>query len=148
MNLQEKINNSLKEAMRAKDKIRLESIRAIKSELLIAKTSGTNQDINTDDELKILQKLVKQRKDSAAIFTQQGRTDLAENELAQAKIIEEFLPKQLSDLELETELKKIIAQTGASSIKEMGKIMGVANVSLKGKADGKRISEFVKKYFS
>lgn len=148
MNLQEKINNSLKEAMRAKDKIRLESIRAIKSELLIAKTSGSKQDINTDDELKILQKLVKQRKDSAAIFTQQGRTDLAENELAQAKIIEEFLPKQLSDLELETELKKIIAQTGASSIKEMGKIMGVANVSLKGKADGKRISEFVKKYFS
>ncbi len=148
MSLQEKINQAMKDAMRAKDKARLEAIRAIKSELLLAKTSGADAEITEDTELKILQKLVKQRKESAEIYKQQNRNDLAEAELAQAKVVEEFLPAQLSDDELEAALKEIIDSVGASSIKDMGKVMGKANSLLKGKANGKRIAEFVKKALS
>ena len=138
----------MKEAMRAKDKLRLEAVRAIKSELLLAKTSGGAGEMNEEVEIKILQKLVKQRRDSAEIYKQQGRADLADNELAQANIIEEFLPAQLSDDELEAALKEIVDSLGASSMKDMGKVMGAANAKLKGKADGKRIAEFVKKALS
>lgn len=148
MSLQEKVTQVMKEAMRAKDKLRLEAVRAIKSELLLAKTSGADDEINEEVEIKILQKLVKQRRDSAEIYKQQGRTDLADNELAQANIIEEFLPAQLSDDELEAALKEIIDSLGAGSMKDMGKVMGAANAKLKGKADGKRIAEFVKKALS
>ena len=148
MSLQEKVTQMMKEAMRAKDKLRLEAVRAIKSELLLAKTSGGDGEMNEDAEIKILQKLVKQRRDSAEIYKQQGRADLADNELAQANIIEEFLPAQLSDDELEAALKEIVDSLGASSMKDMGKVMGAANAKLKGKADGKRIAEFVKKALS
>jgi len=148
MSLQEKVTQIMKEAMRAKDKLRLEAVRAIKSELLLAKTSGGAGEMNEEAEIKILQKLVKQRRDSAEIYKQQGRADLADNELAQANIIEEFLPAQLSDDELEAALKEIVDSLGASSMKDMGKVMGAANAKLKGKADGKRIAEFVKKALS
>jgi len=148
MSLQEKVTQIMKEAMRAKDKLRLEAVRAIKSELLLAKTSGGDGDMNEEAEIKILQKLVKQRRDSAEIYKQQARAELADNELAQANIIEEFLPAQLSDDELEAALKEVIDSLGASSMKDMGKVMGTANAKLKGKADGKRIAEFVKKALS
>jgi len=148
MSLQEKVTQIMKEAMRAKDKLRLEAVRAIKSELLLAKTSGGDGEMNEEAEIKILQKLVKQRRDSAEIYKQQARAELADNELAQANIIEEFLPAQLSDDELEAALKEVIDSLGASSMKDMGKVMGTANAKLKGKADGKRIAEFVKKALS
>ncbi len=148
MSLQEKITIAMKEAMKAKDKVRLEAVRAVKSELLLAKTSGSGEEITEDMELRILQKLVKQRKESAEIFQQQKRAELAKNELAQAKVIEAFLPQQLSDEELEAVLKEIIEKTGANSMKDMGKVMGMANAQLKGKADGKRIANSVKKALS
>jgi uncharacterized protein YqeY len=135
--------------MKAKDKARLEALRAIKSELLLAKTAeGSSDELSEELEIKILQKLVKQRRESANIFKAQAREDLAETEISQAEVIEEFLPQQLSDEELETELKRIMEQTGASSVKDMGKVMGMANQQLKGRADGKRISDFVKKFLS
>jgi len=145
MSLEEKINNDIKAAMMAKEKIRLEALRAVKSAILIAKTEkGHAETISADAEMKLLQKQVKQRKESAEIYQQQNRPELAEKELAEAKVIEEFLPKMLSDAELTVELKKIIEQVGAKAPSDMGKVMGVATKALAGKADGKAISEKVK----
>ena len=149
MSLQTKVMEALKEAMKAKDTVALESLRAIKSAILLAKTeAGASEELSEADELKLLQKLVKQRKDSAALYTQQGRNDLAEPELAQMAVIEKFLPAQLSEAEVEEALKGIIAQVGATSPKDMGKVMGAATKQLAGKADGKLISDIVKKLFS
>jgi uncharacterized protein YqeY len=136
----------MKEAMRAKDTEALASLRAIKSAILLAQTeSGGKSELSEAEEMKLLQKLVKQRKESAAIYEEQGREDLAAPELTQAKIIEGFLPEQMSEAEIEAEVQKIIAQTGAEGMKDMGKVMGVASKQLAGKADGKTISAIVKK---
>ncbi|WP_281639421.1 GatB/YqeY domain-containing protein [Capnocytophaga sputigena] len=149
MSLQTKVMEALKEAMKAKDTVALESLRAIKSAILLARTeAGASEELSEADELKLLQKLVKQRKDSAALYTQQGRNDLAEPELAQMAVIEKFLPAQLSEAEVEEALKGIIAQVGATTPKDMGKVMGAATKQLAGKADGKLISDIVKKLLS
>ena len=149
MSLQTKVMEALKEAMKAKDTVALESLRAIKSAILLARTeAGASEELSEADELKLLQKLVKQRKDSAALYTQQGRNDLAEPELAQLAVIAKFLPAQLSEAEVEEALKGIIAQVGATSPKDMGKVMGAATKQLAGKADGKLISDIVKKLLS
>jgi len=149
MSLQTKVMEALKEAMKAKDTVALESLRAIKSAILLAKTeAGAAEELSEADELKLLQKLVKQRKDSATLYAQQGRNDLAEPELAQMAVIEKFLPAQLSEAEVETALRGIINQVGATTPKDMGKVMGVATKQLAGKADGKLISEIVKRLLS
>ena len=136
----------MKAAMRAKDTIKLEALRAIKSGILMAKTeSSAKEGLVEEAELKLLQKLVKQRKDSAAIYKEQGREDLAQPELDQAAVIEQFLPEQLSEEEIENKIVVIIAQTGAAGMKDMGKVMGLASEALAGKADGKTISMIVKK---
>jgi uncharacterized protein YqeY len=138
--------DSMKEAMRAKDTVALEALRAIKSEILLAQTaSGSKEEITEADEIKILQKLVKMRKDSYEIFTAQNRADLAEPELAQITVIEKFLPAQLSEAEVEAIVAKIIAETGASGIAAMGKVMGLAAAQIGGQAEGKTISTIVKK---
>lgn len=144
MSVQSEVMVQMKEAMKSKDKVALESLRALKSAFLMANTSGGNVELSGDDEIKIVQKLVKQRKDSASIFTEQGRNDLADPEIAQAKILEQFLPTQMSEEELSAAIGAIIAQTGASSMKDMGKVMGMASKQLAGKADGKAISMVVK----
>ena len=145
MSLQSEIMDAMKTAMKAKDSKSLEALRAVKSALLLAQTEGgAKAEISSDQELKILQKLVKQRKDSAAIFSEQGREDLAQPELEQAEVIAKFLPAQLSEDEIAAVVDQIIAQTGASSMKDMGKVMGMANGQLAGKADGKTISNIVK----
>lgn len=144
MSLQAKLTNALKEAMKAKDQIALESLRAIKSELLLAQTSGSQAELTEADEIKLLQKLVKQRKDAAAIFVEQNRTDLAEPELAQAKVIEQFLPAQLSTAEVEAVIQSIITEGNFSGMQAMGQVMGLANAKLAGSADGKTISSIVK----
>lgn len=148
MSLQDKINEEIKTAMRAKDTVSLESLRAVKSALLLLQTDSGAKEITQDDEIKLLQRLVKQRKDSANIFTGQGRPDLAEPELQQAAVIEKFLPAQLSEEEVEAVVAKIIAETGASGMASMGKVMGQASAELAGKADGKTISTIVKKLLS
>lgn len=149
MSLQTKVMEALKEAMKAKDTIALESLRAIKSAILLAKTeAGATEELSEADEMKLLQKLVKQRKDSAALYAQQGRNDLAEPELAQMAIIEKFLPKQLSEAEVEEAVKGFIVQVGATSAKDMGKVMGVATKALAGKTDSKLISDIVKRLLS
>jgi len=136
----------MKNAMRAKDTVALEALRAIKSELLLAQTAtGSKEEITEADEIKILQKLVKMRKDSATIFTEQNRPDLAEPELAQIAVIEKFLPAQLSEAEVEAIVAKIIAETGAAGIASMGKVMGLASAQIGGQAEGKTISAIVKK---
>ncbi len=146
MSLSVKIMDEMKTAMRAKDTIALEALRAIKSELLLAQTAtGTKEDITEDDEIKILQRLVKMRKDSASIFTTQNRPDLAEPELAQIAVIEKFLPAQLSEAEVEAIVAKIITETGAVGIASMGKVMGLASAQIGGQAEGKIISAIVKK---
>lgn len=135
----------LKTAMLAKDEKSLRSLRAIKAAILLAKTSeGASGELKEDDEIKLLQKLVKQRKDSLEIYQQQKRTDLAQKEQEEIEVIEKFLPKQLSVEELQLEIKKIIAETGASSSADMGRVMGVATKTLSGKADGKAISAVVR----
>jgi uncharacterized protein YqeY len=145
MNLEQKIMADLKTAMLAKDEKALRSLRAIKAAILLAKTSeGAGGDLKEEDEIKLLQKLVKQRKDSLEIFTQQNRTDLAQKEQEEIEIIEKFLPKQLSGEELKVIIANIIAETGASSPADMGKVMGAATKQLAGKADGKAISALVK----
>lgn len=145
MNLFDTISGDIKAAMLARDKVRLETLRGVKKEFLEAKTAkGGDGELSDDAAMKILVKMHKQRKESAAIFSQQNRQDLAENELAEAAIIEEYLPKQMSEEELTAALKEIIAQTGASSAKDMGKLMGVATKQLAGKAEGKAISAKVK----
>lgn len=145
MSLQTNITAALKEAMKAKDQVALESLRAIKSEILLAQTSGANAELTEADEIKLLQKLVKQRKDAAAIFVEQGRNDLAEPELAQAAVIEQFLPAQLSEAEVENVIKNIITEGNFAGMAAMGQVMGLANAKLAGSADGKTISTIVKK---
>lgn len=145
MDLFEKISADIKSAMLAKDKVRLETLRGIKKEFLEAKTAkGGDGTLSDDVATKILVKMVKQRKESASIYASQNRADLSENELAEAAVIEEYLPKQLSEEELTAELQKIIAEVGAISAKEMGKVMGVASKALAGRAEGKAISAKVK----
>jgi len=145
MNLEQKIMAELKTAMLAKDEKTVRSLRAIKAAIILAKTSeGAGGEIKEEDEIKLLQKLVKQRKDSLEIFQQQNRTDLAQKEQEEIEVIEKFLPKQLSGEELKAIIAGIIAQTGASSPADMGKVMGVATKQLAGKADGKAISTMVK----
>lgn len=145
MNLFDKVSGDIKTAMLARDKVRLEALRGIKKEFLEAKTAkGGDGELSNDAALKILAKMVKQRKESASIYTEQNREDLAGEELAQAAIIEEYLPKQLSEEELTAALKEIIARVGATSAKEMGKVMGTATKELAGKAEGKAISAKVR----
>ena len=144
MSIQKEVMEQMKAAMKSRDKVALESLRALKSAFLLANTSGSNVELSDADELKIVQKLVKQRKDSASIFAEQGRNDLADPEIAQAKILEQFLPEQLSEEELKKAIKEIVTQTGASSMRDMGKVMGIASKQLGGKADGKAISMVVK----
>jgi uncharacterized protein len=145
MSLEQKIMGDLKTAMLAKDEKSLRSLRAIKAAILLAKTSeGAGGELKEDDEIKLLQKLVKQRKDSLEIYQQQNRTDLAQKEQEEIDVIEKFLPKQFSGEELQLEIKKIIAETGATSAADMGKVMGVATKKLAGKADGKTISATVR----
>ncbi|WP_294288298.1 GatB/YqeY domain-containing protein [uncultured Chryseobacterium sp.] len=148
MSLENTINDAIKTAMRAKDKVALDSLRAVKSQIQLLKTESLGAEVSAEQEIAILQRMVKQRKDSYEQFSAQGRNDLAEVEDAQMKIIEQFLPKQLSTDELETEMKNIIAETGAVSMKDLGKVMGVASKSLAGKSDGKSISEMAKKLLS
>lgn len=145
MNLFDKVSGDIKTAMLARDKVRLEALRGIKKEFLEAKTAkGGDGELSDDAALKILAKMVKQRKESASIYTEHNREDLAGEELAQAAIIEEYLPKQLSEEELTAALKEIIARVGATSAKEMGKVMGTATKELAGKAEGKAISAKVR----
>lgn len=145
MDLFEQISADIKSAMLAKDKVRLETLRGIKKEFLEAKTAkGADGTLTDDTAMKILAKMAKQRRETAQIYDEQNRQDLRDNELAEATVIEEYLPKPLSEEELTEELKKIIAQTGATSAKEMGKVMGVASKALAGKADGKVISAKVR----
>ena len=146
MDLFERVSEDIKNAMKAKDKVALETLRNVKKFFLEAKTAPGANDILTDaDAAKIIRKLVKQGKDSAGIYGQQGRADLAEGELAQVKVLETYLPKQMTAEELETEIKAIIAQVGAAGPKDMGKVMGVASKALAGKAEGRAISETVKR---
>ncbi|MCM1300136.1 MAG: GatB/YqeY domain-containing protein [Alistipes senegalensis] len=145
MSLEQQISKGIMEAMKAKDTVRLSALRNAKKYILEAKTSGPGIDELPDaDVLKIISKLAKQGSDSAAIFIQQNRQDLADEELAQVAVYQEFLPKQLTDEELTTEVRTIIAETGATSMKEMGKVMGIASKKLAGRADGKDISAKVK----
>lgn len=149
MNLETQVMAAMKEAMKAKDEALLRGLRAIKAEIIKAKTEpGANGAISAEGELKLLQKLVKQRRDSLEIYTQQNRADLAQKEQEEINVIEKFLPKQLNETELEEALKTIIAELGVSSATEMGKVMGVATKQLAGKADGKAISATVKKLLS
>ena len=136
---------ALKAAMKNKDSVALQALRSVKSAILLAQTQiGAKQDLSFEDEIKLLQKLVKQRKDSAAIFTTQGRVDLADPELAEAAVIEQFLPQQLSDAEVAVMVDAAIKATGASSMADMGKVMGKVTKQVSGRADGKTISTLVK----
>ena len=148
MGLEIIIMEAIKTAMKEKNQQALAALRAVKSELILLKTSGSISELNETDENKILQKLVKQRKDSASIFSEQNREDLAIPELEQAEIISRFLPKQMSENEVEIVVVEIISKTGANSMKDMGKVMGLTNSQLAGKADGKTISGIVKKMLS
>ena len=146
MNFQDQLNSKLKAAMREKNKIALESLRAIKSAILLLQTQSGAKETPDDTEItKLLQKLVKQRKESASIFREQGRVDLAEPEEAQIEVISQFLPEQLSADEVEKVIDEVIQSVGATTMKDMGKVMGMANKQLAGKADGKLIAEIVKK---
>lgn len=145
MNLFDQISEDIKKAMLARDKVRLEALRGVKKEFLEAKTAkGANGELTDENATKIMVKMVKQRKESARIYEENNRPELAENELSEAAVIEEYLPKQLSAEELEAELKAIIAETGAAGPKEMGKVMGVATKRLAGRAEGNLISAKVK----
>jgi uncharacterized protein YqeY len=146
MSLEAKIMDQMKEAMKAKDTVALEALRAIKSAIILAKTeAGAADGLTEADEIKMLQRLVKMRKDSAEIFTTQNRPDLAEPELAQIVVIEQFLPAQLTEAEVEVIVAKIITETGATGIAAMGKVMGLASAQIGGQAEGKVISGIVKK---
>jgi uncharacterized protein YqeY len=149
MNFQDQLNSKLKEAMREKNTVALESLRAIKSAILLLQTqSGAKENPDDTEITKLLQKLVKQRKESASIFREQGRIDLAEPEEAQIEVISQFLPEQLSAEEVEKVVDQTIQSVGATTMKDMGKVMGMANKQLAGKADGKLIAEIVKKSLS
>ena len=145
MSMELQIQQDIKAAMLAKEKTRLESLRAIKAAILLAKTADGSESISDEAVVKIIQKLVKQRKETAEIYKQQNREELAANELAEAAAMEVYLPKQLSEAEIEEELKKIIAQVGATGPQDMGKVMGTATKTLAGKAEGRVISALVKK---
>jgi uncharacterized protein YqeY len=147
MTLEEKINQDLKTAMLAKEEATVRSLRAVKSAILLAKTSG-GENVTPEDEIKMLQKLVKQRKESVDIYVQQNRADLAKTEQEEIAVIEKYLPKQMSEDEIRTELKKIIDQAGAKSASEMGKVMGLASKHFAGKADNKVVSQLVKQLLS
>lgn len=144
MTLEERINADLKAAMKAKDAISLRGIRAIKAAILLAKTDGSGKELNEESEIKLLQKLIKQRKDSLEIYEKQNREDLAQTEKEEIGVIEKYLPEQLSPEELTLALQNIIQAVGATSIKDLGKIMGAATKELAGKADGKTISTLLK----
>lgn len=148
MALIETINKEIKQAMLAKEAGKLKALRAIKAALLLEQTKGGSAGISEDDEIKMLQKLVKQRKDSAVIYQQNGRDEAATEELEEASFIEVFLPKQLSVEELEKEIKELIAKVGATSMADMGKVMGMASKALAGKAEGRAIADTVKKLLS
>lgn len=149
MSLSKDVMTAMKEAMKAKDQNALTSLRAIKSAILLAQTeSGAKEEITEEQELKLLQKLVKQRKDSAAIFNEQGRADLADPEIAQAEVIAQFLPEQLGEDDIAKVVDEVIAATSAQGMKDMGKVMGQVNGKLAGKADGKTISTIVKSRLS
>jgi len=149
MTLFEQVSAGIKEAMKAHDKDRLEALRGIKAELLLVKTApGNNGEVSDENAIKVLVRMAKQRKESAQIYAEQNRQDLADVELLQASVIEEFLPKQLSDEELTAEVKAIISQTGATSMKDMGRVMGIATKQLAGRAEGRAISAKVKELLS
>lgn len=144
MSLEKRINDEIKIAMKAKDRPKLEALRSVKSAIILAKTEGGNTEITEEKEIAMLQKLVKQRSESADLYIQQNRPELADKEKFEATVIQAFLPVQLSNEELEAEIKQIIEQTGAESMKDMGKVMGIASKKLAGKAAGKDISDKVK----
>lgn len=145
MSLQNKVMDGMKEAMKAKDQTALTALRAIKSSILLAQTeAGAGEGLTEDQELKLLQKLVKQRQDSAAIYLEQGREDLAQPEMDEAKVISQFLPEQLSEAEIEEVVVSVITEVGADGMKDMGKVMGLVSKQLAGKADGKTISTIVR----
>jgi len=144
MSLETRVMAALKDAMKAKDDAAKRSLRAIKSAILLVKTDGSGKDLDEAGEIKILQKLVKQRRESLSIFEKQGREDLAAPEREEIAIIEKFLPQQMDAAELETFIKGVIEKTGASSMKDMGKVMGMASKQLAGRADGKAVSTMVK----
>jgi len=144
MGLEKDVMEKMKLAMKAKDSVALASLRSIKSEILKLKTSGSGKEMTEADELKLVQKLIKQRKDSAQLYKEQNREDLAKEELDQVVILEDFLPQQLSEDEIKSEIKIIIGQVGASSMKDMGKVMGLASKKMAGKAEGAVISKIVK----
>lgn len=145
MGLEQKIMTDMKDAMKAKDKVALRGIRAIKAALLLAKTDGTGDELTPEKEIKMLQKLVKQRKESLEVYEQQDREELAQTEREEIEVIERYLPTQLSEEELTEKIKAIIEEVGATSMKDMGKVMGAANQQLMGQADGKAVSAVVKK---
>ncbi len=148
MSLENTISEAIKDAMRAKDRIALDSLRAVKAQILMLKTEAKGAEVSAEQEIAILQRMIKQRKDSFDQFMAQERKDLAEVEESQMKVIEKYLPTQLSPEELEVEIAAIISETGAESIKDLGKVMGMASKKLSGKSDGKSISEMVKKLLS
>lgn len=148
MALQNQVMDALKAAMKAKDAVALESLRAIKSAILLQQSEAGAKELSPADEIKLLQKLVKQRKDSAALYNQQGRTDLAEPELAQAKVIEQFLPEPLSEVELDQLIQNVINDLAAEGMKDMGRVVGEVNSRAAGKAEGKVIAQKVKHHLS
>jgi hypothetical protein len=146
MTIYDQVSEDIKAAMKARDRVRLDSLRNIKKVFIEAKTApGANDTLDDGDALKIIQKLAKQGREAAATFAQKDRQDLADSELAQVAVIESYLPQQLSEEEIEAAVKEIVAQTGASTMKDMGKVMGIASKQLAGKADGRAISNIVKK---
>ena len=144
MSLEQRIMPDLKSAMKSKDQAALRGIRAIKAALLLAKTDGSGSEMDEQKEIKLLQKLVKQRQDSYDIYTKEGRTELAQTEMEEIEVIKKYLPEQMGEEELKKIIQDIISKTGASSMKDMGKVMGMASSQLAGKADGKTISTIVK----
>lgn len=148
MGLQDEVMTAMKTAMKEKDQTALRALRAVKSAILLAQTSGSSQELSEEDEMKLLQKLVKQRKDSAAIYLEQDRKDLALPEIDEAEVISQFLPEALSDEEIEKVVVMTIDEVGAEGMKDMGKVMGIVNKELAGKADGKTISGIVRKKLS
>lgn len=149
MTLEQQIQEDIKAAMKARDSVAMNAVRAVKGEILLFKTAeGGSGEVTDEDVLKMIRKLVKQRRESAEQYVAAGRKELADNELAEAAVIEKYLPKQLSEAEVEAKVKEIIAELGATSLKEMGKVMGAANAALAGQADGKTISGIVRKLLS
>jgi hypothetical protein len=148
MSLENTISEAIKTAMKEKDKVALDSLRAVKSQILLLKTEARGAEVSMEQEIAILQRMIKQRKDSFEQFAAQGRQDLADVEEAQMKVIEKYLPEQLSAEELEAEMKKIISEVGAESMKDLGKVMGMASKTFAGKSDGKSISAMAKKLLS